>query len=103
MESIRIDVGVYTSLTIDLSGFNFTGIEKVILTIKNAPSVKQDPIIEREFTLPQKHSITVSPEESVRLKNGAVYDLCKVIDGKMYKMSENQEVVLRRGVGDCIE
>lgn len=103
MESIRIDVGVYTSLTIDLSVFNFTGIEKVVLTIKNTPSVKQDPIIEREFTLPQKYSITVSPEESVKLKNGAVYDLCKVIEGKMYKMSENQEVVLRRGVGDCIE
>lgn len=104
MEDMRIDIGVYTSITIDLSEFDFTYIEKVVLTVKNRLGVLEEPILEREFTEPKEHEITVSPEESVKIKSGAYYDFDKItLDGMRYKITENGKVVLRHGVGECIE
>ena len=104
MDNMRIDVGVYTSITIDLSEFDLTYIEKVILTIKNYPDVKSEPVIEREFSESKAHVITITPEESLKLTENACYDFDKItLSGERYKITENGKVVLRKGVGDCIE
>ena len=104
MDNMRIDVGVYTSITIDLSEFDLTYIEKVILTIKNYPDVKSEPVIEREFSESKAHVITITTEESLKLTENARYDFDKItLSGERYKITENGKVVLRKGVGDCIE
>ena len=98
MSSIRIDIGVYTALNVDLSGFDFNGIEKVVLTVKNKYS--QNALIVREFTEPGVKTITITPEESTLLDSGAQYDFNIITtDGKRYKNGENVSIMLRRGVG----
>ena len=103
MEDIRIDIGVCTALTIDLTEFDFTGIEKVIFTIKNYASVSVPPIVEREYTTAQIYNEIISPAESLQLKAGAVYDFDIVLtNGKRFKETDNGKIILRKGVGDCI-
>lgn len=104
MKDIRIDVGVCTVLNINLADVDFTGIEKVIFTVKNFASFKAEAIIERELTERKVHEVIIKPEESIKLTDGAVYDFNKVLaDGTRQKMTENGKVILRRGVGDCID
>lgn len=98
MNNIQIDVGVYTSLDVDLTEFDFTGIDRVLLTIKNGNS--SGVLILREFTEPGIHTVTVTPKESMSLACGAVYDFNIVTsDGKRYKNGDNGSVILRKGVG----
>lgn len=103
METIIIDVGVYTPLKVDLTNYDFTGIEKLVLTIKN--SVKEDePLIEREFTEAIIHDVYITPEESKKLILGAKYDFNIIAtDGKRYKASDTGKVDLRECVGTCNE
>ena len=104
MKDIRIDVGVCTALSINLEKIDFTGIEKIILTVKNLPGVKSKVIIERAFTEAKVYEIIITPEESIKLSDSAVYDFNKVLlDGTRQKITDNGRVVLRRGVGDCID
>lgn len=104
MEEITIDVGVYTALQVDLTGYDFTGVEKLVFTIKNAANVALPVIVEREFSTPKVHQINITPEESISLYSSAVYDFTKVLlDGKCYKETTNGKIVLRKGVGECIE
>ena len=104
MKDIRIDVGVSTVLNINLADVDFTGIEKIIFTVKNLPSFKSAPIIERELTEPRVHEIIINPEESIKLADTAVYDFNKILtDGTRHKMTDNGKIILRRGVGDCID
>lgn len=103
MKEIRIDVGVCTSLDIDLSSINFTGIEGVVFTVKNYPDPAAPEIIERLFTERGVHKMVITPEESLALKSTAEYDFCiQLPDGKRFKITNNGKVVLRRAVGDCI-
>lgn len=100
MENITIDVGVHTLLLVDLTEYDFTDVEKIILTIKN--SLLTAPVIEREFTTAAVHTITITPEESRSLKQGATYDFNRVNKkGERYKEGENGQVILRRGCGQC--
>lgn len=104
MKDIRIDVGVYTVLNINLENADLTGIKEIVFTVKNFPSVKSEVIIERVFTEAKVHEIIIKPEESMRLTDSAVYDFNKVlVDGTRQKMTENGKVILRKGVGDCID
>ena len=104
MNDIRIDLGVYTAFSVDLTNYDFNGIKKVILTVKNKPDVNLPAIIEREFTEPKLYRIVVTPEESLLVKMGAVYDFTKVlIDDSRHKEGDNGKVILRAAVGDCIE
>ena len=104
MKDIRIDIGVSTLLSVNMTDVDFGGIEKVIFTVKNFPSIKADTIIEREFTEPKIHDLIITPEESVKLSDGAVYDFNSVLsDGTRCKMTDNGRVILRRGVGDCFD
>lgn len=104
MKEIRIDVGVCSALTVNLSKFDFTGIQKVILTVKNLADHKAPVIIEREFTEAKVHEVIIEPEESIKLTEHAMYDFDKVLaNGKRLKLTDVGKVVLHRGVGDCID
>ena len=104
MNDIRIDVGVCTVISVNLAEVDFTGIKKVIFTVKNLASFKAEAIIEREFTTAEIHEVIIKPEESIKLTDNAVYDFNKVLtDGTRQKMTDNGRVVLRRGVGDCVD
>lgn len=100
MENIRIDVGVDTPLTIDLTNFDFSNVSKVILTIKNEASPNSEPIIEKEFETAEEHNIIITNEESLKLHGEPVYDFIELsADGNVYKSTENGKVILRQGVG----
>lgn len=104
MEFITVDVGVYTALQIDLSEFDFTDIEEVIFTIKNKPVPEETIIVERTFNSSGVYDIVISPEESVLLTDGAMYDFNAVyIDGNRFKISENGRIILRPCVGCCLD
>jgi hypothetical protein len=104
MKDIRIDVGVCTSLSINLADVDWTGIKKVIFTVKNSASYKAAAIIEREFTEAKVHEVIIKPEESIQLIDSAVYDFNSVLtNGTRQKMTDNGKVVLRKGVGDCVD
>ena len=104
MKEIRIDVGVCTALSINLEGVDFTGVGKIIFTVKNFADPKSPAIIVREFSEAKIHEIIVKPEESIQLIDGAVYDFNKVlVDGTQLKMTDNGKVLLRKSVGDCID
>lgn len=104
MKELRIDVGVCTSIEVDLSHIDFTGIEGVIFTVKNYPDPMAPEIIERLFTEKGVHEMVITPEESLALKTTAEYDFCMQLpDGKRFKITNNGKVVLRKAVGDCIE
>jgi hypothetical protein len=99
MEIIKINVGVYTPIEVDLTEYDFTGIEKVILTIKNY--IGGEEIIEREFTTSEKHNVLISPEESRKLIGSPIYDFTKLTtDGKLYKESEIGNIELKYVVGE---
>lgn len=100
MQQIRIDVGVHTALEIDLTGFDFTGIKRLILTVKNSPVETSPVLIEREYTEAKVYTEYITPEESKKIVNGAVYDFNKeLVDGKRLKMGDNGKIELRRGCG----
>ena len=100
MQQIRIDVGVYTALEIDLTGFDFTGIKRLILTVKNSPVETSAVLLEREYTEAKVYTEYITPEESKKIVNGAVYDFVKELaDGKRLKMGDNGKIELRKGCG----
>ena len=102
MENIQIDVGVYTSLEVDLSDFDFSGTLKVIMTARNR--LNREVAFEREFTTAEVHAVSITPEESALLKDDAEYDFDIVAkDGKRYKITDNGKIILRRGCGKCNE
>lgn len=100
MQQIRIDVGVYTALEIDLSGFDFTGVKRLIMTAKNSPVETSAVLFEREYTEAKVYTEYITPEESRKLVNGAVYDFTKELtDGKLLKIGDNGKIELRKGCG----
>ena len=100
MNTIQIDIGVYTAIDVDLSEYDFTGIEKLIFSVKNKLDIDSPVLIEREFTRPIKETITITPEESLLLDRGAEYDFIEVLkDTRVYKVTANGAISLRRGVG----
>lgn len=104
MNEIRIDIGVCTVLNINLTNVDFADIEKIIFTVKNFPAVDSPVIIEREFTEPKMYKVIIQPEESLKLAHTAEFDFNKVLkDGTRLKMNDNGKVLLRKGVGDCID
>lgn len=104
MQTITIDVGVHTFLEVDLTTFDFTGVEKVIMTVKNFIGSDQPVICERVFTTPEIHTIVITPEESKKLRNGAQFDFDRVlINGIQEKLEDNGTIILRWGCGQCHE
>ena len=100
MNTLVIDYGVYTALTIDLTEFDFTGIKELVLTACNVFS--DEIIFERRYDLPKVYNEIITPEESKKVQSGAVYDFKKVMsDGKTYKMGDNGYILIRMGCGKC--
>lgn len=100
MNTIQIDIGVHTPIDVDLTSYDFTGIEKLIFTVKNRLCEDSPIIIQREFTKSIKDTIIVTPEESLLLERGAEYDFIEVLkDSHVYKVTANGAISLRRGVG----
>ena len=108
MSPITVDIGVYTVISFDVSGVDWTGIDRLVLTVKNTALPGAPEIIEREFPAADYSGrvtlqVTVTPEESLKLREGAVYDFCKRSEaGLLFKVTENGAVILKNGVGDCI-
>ena len=100
MESIRIDVGVYTNLEIDFTEFDWTGIAKVLFLIKNYKSPNVEAVVTREFTQAEGIlHIEITPEESMRIKEQAEYGFMVILNnGKSYKNGDDGKVILKRGV-----
>lgn len=99
---MRIDVGVHTAFRVNLSEFDFNGRDKVVLTIKNYPDGAVPVLIQREYTESKIYDDVITPEESLKLREGAVYDLDEVLtDGKWFKLCDNKIINLRRGCGRC--
>lgn len=104
METITIDVGVYTVLEIDLTAYDFTGIKELILTVKNSNLPGSPVLFERKFDAPAKYQVSVTPEESKLLTYGAIYDFDVVLNNEnstRLKEGDNGRIVLRRGCGEC--
>ena len=101
---IEIHVGVCSTFTVKLANTDFTGIKKFILTIKNKSDVSAPVIIEREFTEPKDYEVTIKPEESVKLTDGAIYDFNKVLkdDTRHAVRGSLGAVVLVKGAGGCL-
>lgn len=104
MEEIRIDVGVDTLLEVDLSEIDFVEAKEVVFTLKNAASIQSEVIVERKFTEPKVHRLTITAEESTKIRESAVYDFQKVLkNGDRIKITDNGGVCFRYGVGDKID
>ena len=50
MKELKIDVGVFTLLHINLTDIDFTGIKEIVFTVKNTSHPNAPVIIERTFT-----------------------------------------------------
>ena len=99
--TIIIDRGVYTSLQVDLTDYDFSGIQKVVMTFKNTP-LSSEPLFTREFTEKAVHNVIITPAESKLLTVGAECDFIRVTgDNKCYKDGDNYKIKLREGCGQC--
>lgn len=98
MNDINIDYNVYTPISVNLTSFDFTGISKVVMTIKNKPS--SDPVLVWEFTESQVYIMDVTPEQSKLIHTTAEYDIDIITTGgKRYKNADNGKIHLRFGCG----
>ena len=80
---------------------DFTDIEKIIFTIKNSDDLKTPVIVEKVFKEPGFYEVIITPSESLKLKEGALFDFNQVLkDGTRYKISNTGKIILRKGVGE---
>lgn len=101
MNALRIDVGVHTILHVNLTDVDFTDIEKIIFTIKNSDDLKAPVIVEKVFKEPGFYEVIITPSESLKLKEEALFDFNQVLkDGTRYKISNTGKIILRKGVGE---
>lgn len=100
MKTIYIDYGLYTPITIDLSEFDFTDVDKVVLTAKTYIGNRLTTILLREYKTAEVHVETITPLESKLFKGDVSYDFIAYMkSGEVYKVSEVGKMVLRKGVG----
>ena len=100
MEEIYIDYLLHTPINIDLSDFDFTGVEKIVLTEKKYMNNKKYTVLVKEFTEAKIYTVTVTPEESKRFDGDVRYDfIAFMTNGEVYKVSDVGVMVLREGVG----
>lgn len=100
MDKITIYDNVYTSLTFHLEDFDFTGIQKVIFTIRNSLKDGSDYIVVKEFTESKIYTVLITPEEASLIKNNAYYDFNEIIDdGSRLKISDTGTIIKENSVG----
>ena len=103
MDVMIIDVGLYTTIEVDLSEFDFDGVDRVILTVRNFGAIGKPIVFEKEYKEPKVHYETITPEESRLIEPGAKYDFNIVLtDGNRYAVRDSLgDVKLIRGCGQC--
>lgn len=100
METIYIDYGLHTAVTIDLSEFDFEGVEKVVLTAKKYVGNSLVTILVREYTSANSYVEIITPEESKLFDGEVYYDFIAFMEsGQVYRASEVGKMELRKGVG----
>lgn len=100
METIYIDYGLHTPITIDLSEFDFTGVEKVVLTAKKYIGNSLATILVREYTTADSYIEIITPEESKLFGGDVYYDFIAFMNsGQVYRASDVGKMKLRKGVG----
>ena len=100
METIYIDYGLYTPITVDLSEFDFDGVKKLVLTAKKYFGNSSITILVREYTKSDIYIETITPEESKLFGGDVFYDFIAFMDSdKVYKASEIGKMILKKGVG----
>lgn len=107
---LDVSIGCDTIINFELGQFNWTGIEKLIFTMKN--SIYDDvPVIYREITESEVTNgvfeFVITAEESGNILPGAEYDIDVITSkGLRIKVGRTGWVNLRRNVGtiwDVIE
>lgn len=107
MQVLKINVGVHTAKKFDFNNIDFTGVNKVIFTVKNGTDDSFPVIIRREIfekdLVNGRYNCIITCEESLNLTPGAVYDFVKEVEtGECFKMGRgNGRVELEYGVGRC--
>lgn len=98
-----IDKNLYTSLQINVSDeVDFTYIKKIVFTIKN--NLKSKPVLTFDIYESGEHTLEITPEQSEKLNKNAVYDFDIITtDNKRYKITENENIVIREGVGSSYD
>ena len=69
MNEITIYTNVFTPISVDLEEYDFEGIAKLVLVIKN--DYDGECIVREEFAEAGSHQILVSPEQAEKLYNGS--------------------------------
>ena len=100
METIYIDYGLHTPITIDLSEFDFEGVEKVVLTAKKYVGNSFITVLVKEFVSPQTYIEIITPEESKLFSGDVRYDFIAFMSlGQVFRVSDVGKMILRKGVG----
>lgn len=100
METIYIDYGLHTAVTIDLSEFDFTGVDKVVLTAKKYVGNSLVTILVREYTSADTYVEVITPQESKLFGGDVYYDFIAFMgSGQVYRASDVGRMELRKGVG----
>ena len=100
METIYIDYGLYTPININLSEFNFEGVDKLVLTAKKYTGNNLTTILVKEYTSSNNYIETITPEESKLFGGTVYYDfIAFMTSGEVYRASDIGKMVLRKGVG----
>ena len=100
METIYIDYGLHTPITVDLSEFNFDGVDKLVLTAKKYIGNSLVTILVREYTTADTYVEIITPEESKLFGGTVYYDFIAFMkSGEVYRASDVGKMVLRKGVG----
>lgn len=99
--------GTYTPMLVFLDQYDFTGVQKVVMTIKN--SLDGSPLITREFTSPDIYEVMITPTEAASLNyesfnnSGTAYvdfDKITTAGAQRIKISSTERIKVKRGVGN---
>ena len=100
MDTIYIDYGLHTAINVDLTEFNFDGVDKVVLTAKKYIGNTLSTILVREYTEAGAYIEIITPDESKMFSGTVYYDfIAFMTSGEVYRASEVGKMVLRKGVG----
>ena len=100
METIYIDYCLYTPITVDLSEFDFNGVDKLVLTAKKYVFNSLTTIMVREYTEANIYTEVITPEESKLFSGNVYYDfIAFMTSGEVYRASDVGKMELRKGVG----
>ena len=100
METIYIDYGLHTPITVDLSEFNFDDVDKLVLTAKKYIGNTLTTIMVREYRETNTYVEVITPEESKLFGGNVFYDFIAFMkSGEVYRASDVGEMILRKGVG----